>query len=260
MRIIRDSLILLLLVLLVWMAFSYFSETSRADELVSVQKEQELAEKFEDYMFSSFMLIEDDSIADALNIIKQRLVIHDSGLAALNIKLHLLDESNVNAFTSLGGNIYIFSGLLRAVKGPEELAAVLAHEIAHAEKRHVMKKLIREIGVNSLLMIISGGDPIMMEQIGKMLMSASFDRAMEKEADERAVAILYNARINPNRLAHFFMYLKNEKRSYVQWEWINSHPDLKKRIENVLQLSAEKESLSEQPFDIAWEAIKERLP
>ena len=74
------------------------------------------------------------------------------------------------------------------------LSGVIAHELAHIEKKHVIKKLTREIGLSVLVSVISGqSDPGVISQIAKTLSSSAFDRKMEKEADMVGVQYLLNA-------------------------------------------------------------------
>ena len=67
----------------------------------------------------------------------------ESGPAPFQYTFRIIDEKDVNAFSVPGGFIFVNKGLLEFVSSDDELAAVLAHEIAHAAHRHVMK-LIRD--------------------------------------------------------------------------------------------------------------------
>ncbi len=67
----------------------------------------------------------------------------ESGPAPFQYTFRIIDEKEVNAFSVPGGFIFVYRGLLDFVSSDDELAAVLAHEIAHAAHRHVMK-LIRD--------------------------------------------------------------------------------------------------------------------
>lgn len=134
----------------------------------------------------------------------------------------------------------------------------LATVLTHAENRHVIKNLVKEIGLNSLILIISGGDPVVMQEITKMVVSSGFSRRMEREADEYAIKYLKDANINPNRLTQFFLKLKQKNRELPQsLEWISSHPALKERIEFVTENTGD--SIKEVPINLAWDEFKKSL-
>ena len=61
--------------------------------------------------------------------------------------------------TMLGGRIYVLRGLISYTQSPEELAAVMAHEMGHAQERHVVHRLIKELGVTAVVTVLTGGDP-----------------------------------------------------------------------------------------------------
>ena len=87
--------------------------------------------------------LKSDTVLEAISQIKKQLI---SSLEATNYDYHfyVVKNESVNAFATLGGHIFIFSGLIDMTDEPEELAAVLAHEIGHVEKRHVVNKLVRK--------------------------------------------------------------------------------------------------------------------
>lgn len=258
MRIARDLLIIVVIFGGAWWAFTQFSETSENNSIIGVDTEQELGEYLREYVLKRYDSISNPYADSVLWQIKDRLL-QKMDTPIYDHKLHIIKSTEVNAFASLGGNIFIFTGLLEYVSGPEELSAVLAHEIAHVEKRHVVKHLIRELGVNSLFMILTGGDQVMVEQISKMVISSSFSREMEKEADDLAVEMLNKADINPNRLAHFFMRLQEKGDISGPLSWVASHPALKDRIERVLKKVDKMEKVEEQPYDIDWSEMLKKL-
>ncbi|WKK85836.2 M48 family metallopeptidase [Marivirga arenosa] len=251
----RDLLIILIFALAIWAGFTYFSTTTEKNELISFQKEDEIADFFNDQIFKEYESIEDESVDSTLNIIMDRL---STGMDSLSYQydIHILKSEQVNAFTAFNGQIFIFTALIEQTESAEEFAAVLAHELAHAENRHVIKNLIKELGLNSLILIMSGGDPVVLQEISKLVVSSGFSRKMEREADEYAVKYLKAAELNPNRLTQFFLKLKQSKANIPDaFKWISSHPGLKDRIEYVTKQLGD--STYEKPFDIDWKEFKE---
>ncbi|WP_347159030.1 M48 family metalloprotease [Pontibacter chitinilyticus] len=81
----------------------------------------------------------------------------------------LKDDGNLNAFATPGGHLYVFSGLLKSVAAEDRLAGVLAHMIAHADRRHSVQQLQREYGIAILLSVALGNDPGTGKQIAAQL-------------------------------------------------------------------------------------------
>lgn len=256
-RSLRDLIIVLLVFGGLWAIFSYFSTTSEKKDLLNLKQEQDIAEYFNQQIFREYDSVAVKLTDSVFQIIFDRLKV-GMDTVSYEYNFYLLKNSNVNAFTAFNGNIFVFTGLIEQTESAEELAAVLAHELAHAESKHLIKNLIKEIGLNSLILIISGGDPIVLQEISKMVVSSGFSRKMEREADEVALKYLEKAEINPNRLAQFFLKLKQKNQEIPEsLQWIASHPALKERIENVTNLAAK--SVQEREIAVDWEAFKKSL-
>ncbi len=72
------------------------------------------------------------------------------------ISIHVVMKGDANAFAIPGRRVVVFSGLIKYCNSPDEFAGVLAHEMAHIEKDHVKKKLIKEVGL-AMLESMAGG-------------------------------------------------------------------------------------------------------
>lgn len=155
------------------------------------------------------------------------------------LKIHVLNKDEINAFALPNGHLIVYSGLIKDTNNPEELASVICHEIAHIERNHVMKKLVKEIGLSVLIsMTTKDGGPEVIKQTAKMLSSTAFDRSLEKEADLQAVDYLVNAKVNPKPFADFLFKLSdNEGDTSKNLTWISTHPDSKERAEYIVEYS-----------------------
>ncbi len=71
-----------------------------------------------------------------------------------DLEILVLDSPVVNALAFPGGLIVVYSGLIERLESPEEMAAVLAHELGHVVHRDAMKNLIRQIGLSTLLSLL----------------------------------------------------------------------------------------------------------
>ena len=74
----------------------------------------------------------------------------------MSITVHYSDSDMVNAFATLGGNLFFFKGLLDTIESEDELAAVMGHEIAHVKYRHPIVALGKGITVAAFAASISG--------------------------------------------------------------------------------------------------------
>ena len=81
----------------------------------------------------------------------------------------LKDDGIQNAFAVPGGNIYIYTGLIKYLDNADDLAGVMGHEMAHADLRHTVRNLQKVYGVNILLAIALGQDPSQLEQIAAQI-------------------------------------------------------------------------------------------
>src|SRR5690606_26365284 len=72
------------------------------------------------------------------------------------VQFHIIEDPTVNAFAIPGGHVVIHSGLRLAADTPEEVAGVLAHEIAHITRRHGFRSLISSLGLYQVLQMFVG--------------------------------------------------------------------------------------------------------
>ncbi len=110
----------------------------------------------------------------------------------------------VNAFAAPGERIIVSDGLIRFVDSPEELAGIIAHEMGHGLSLHPEIGIIRAIGFSAALQIILGSSSGGLGDIGVLLLQLRNTRHAETEADDHALYILRNAKIDPGKMADFF--------------------------------------------------------
>jgi predicted Zn-dependent protease len=174
--------------------------------------------------------LDSDTVQACLENIKKRLCQANS-IEDSSITIHILIKDDVNAFALPDRQLVVYTGLIRYCKSPEELSGVLAHEIAHMEHRHVMKKLVKEVGL-TMLTTIAGGESSgeIGRQIAGMLSSSAFDREQESEADVSAVHMMAKADIDPEHLANFLFRLSRETKNIPKnFEWLSTHPNSQDR-------------------------------
>lgn len=137
--------------------------------------------------------------------------------------VEVVDIPMVNAAALPGGRIVLFRGLIDKAESPDEVAGVLAHEIGHVRNRDVMAALIRQFGLSVLL---GGADGGAASALGGLL-SLTYSRAAEDEADAYAIAALRDAAIAPDGTAAFFDRMSDAsggERIERATSWLSSHP------------------------------------
>ncbi|MBM3412137.1 MAG: M48 family metallopeptidase [Bacteroidetes bacterium] len=178
------------------------------------------------------------------------------------LKIHVLDKEDINAFALPNGHLIVYSGLILNASNQEELAGVICHEIAHIELNHVMKKLVKEIGLSVLISMTTGNSGAeVIKETAKMLSSTAFDRSLEKDADIKAVDYLVKANLNPKPFADFLYKLSDTEHEATKYlTWISTHPDSKARAEYIIEYSKGKESAYKPILaNDTWEKLKAEL-
>lgn len=115
----------------------------------------------------------------------------------------VLDDSMVNAFALPGGRIVLFRGLIDFAERPEEVAAVLSHEMAHVIAQHGVARIMEQFGLTILLDFVTGGGGVITGGAAVVL-GLSYSRHDEREADSMAIELLNQAGIQSDGLASFF--------------------------------------------------------
>ncbi|MCP4678704.1 MAG: M48 family metallopeptidase [Deltaproteobacteria bacterium] len=175
--------------------------------------------------------------------------------SAYQYRVIVVENSDVNALTFPGGHIVIFSGLVEMADTPEELASVIAHEIGHVEEHHVVKKIIKTLGLEILMGAATGGDDLLVSEILKTAASIVFDRHQEREADTFAMDLLVKAGINPRVMASFFRKVQERSSELeTKLEMLSNHPENQSRIRAALQYQIPPDT-EFVPFEIDWPKV-----
>lgn len=155
-----------------------------------------------------------------------------------DISIHVVKSEEVNAFAFPGRHIVVNTALIEACEHDDELCGVIAHELAHIQERHVMKKVTKEMTITALTIAISNGQGSeLLAELVQVLSSTAYDRTYEREADATAVRYLHHADVDPMALADFLVRISSDNEIPQFGEWISTHPDSEKRREEIKKLS-----------------------
>ena len=155
------------------------------------------------------------------------------GPTPFQFQLMVVNAPDVNAFALPGGFVVVNSGLLAEAETGEEIAAVLGHEISHVTLRHSTKRIAGGLGAAAALGLVLGVVDLGAPAYSLAHLSGlGYERAQEREADERGLELLARAGISPLGMATFFERLQSSLRPP---ELLSTHPDPGGRAERARQ-------------------------
>lgn len=169
-----------------------------------------------------------------LNELAARIVQAEMLPEGVTVRVHYLDTDMVNAFATLGGNIYMCRGLLKQLPHENALAMVLAHEIAHVKNRDPIRGAGRVVVLGLALSMISGdlGDTVLDNVLAQQtnLTLLKFSRDQERLADDEALDALQTLYGHTEGAAALFEALQKDNKGELAIEFFNSHPLTETRI------------------------------
>ncbi len=178
----------------------------------------------------------------------------------------VVDYDMQNAFATPGGNIVVFSGIIDQMECPEDLAALIGHELTHVNERHSTKSIIRSMAnamiLSVLLNDVNGITSVVVDN-ANTFQQLSFSRSLEKEADEFALEMLLKNNINPYGMTNLLHQLNTPLEGDFEIpEFLSSHPITNNRIKYI-----EKNIQKNTPFTISepdwtedWNILKFKDP
>lgn len=145
------------------------------------------------------------------------------------------DGKTLNAFCTPGGYIYVYTGIIKALDNEASLAAVLGHEIAHAEHRHSTNRMTKQYGASVLLEIALGKNPGRTSEMAAQLFTGlallKNSRDDEAESDVSSFEYLKATRWYPGSLAYFFEKVKGNSSGGSIERLLSTHPLPQDRID-----------------------------
>lgn len=155
-----------------------------------------------------------------------------------------------------GGRIIVGQSAVRAAAGPQELAGLLAHELAHSKLHHPERLLISSVTLSLLPNGLAGSYGLM--TYGWAL---PYSRALEDEADALAARLMLNAGLAPTHLGKIIDRIERARRGRRKAStngsaaWLSTHPTTPDRIRKLMRYAA---PLAEQPAmsDADWSLVR----
>lgn len=138
------------------------------------------------------------------------------------------DPTQVNAFATPGGYLYVFTGLLLAAENEAEVIGVMGHEVGHVLARHFARRLVQTYGLQALIAIGLGEDQKGLATLAATLLAQGYllrhSREAETESDEYGARLMSQAGYDPNALGTFFSKLAMMQGSVGVLKYLMGHP------------------------------------
>lgn len=173
----------------------------------SPEEEQQAGREASAVLLGAAPVLKDARVNAYVNRVGLWVALHSTG-ADLSWRFAVLDDPDINAFAAPGGYVFITKGLLARLQNEAELAAVLAHEIAHVTQQHHLAALRKEARMKLAGMVASAALEDGQEkeylarlaQGAKTVYSRGLDRKDEHDADALAVVLTARAGYDPYAL------------------------------------------------------------
>ncbi len=259
-KIVIQGILLVALFFALWAFFKFiFPDNWKYTSELSISNEEKIGKVLVNVFLSDNQKITNEKVTDAITIIGKRLK-HGIEMPRYRYKFYVVESDKVNAFTLPGGNIVIYTGLIDLCDNPEQLASVMAHEMGHAENKHIVSRLIKEFGLTVLVGVIFNDNSGVLTSVLKSVISTKFDRNQEREADEFALKTMEASGILPIHFADLFEKIEEKEGGYSEaMQIVMTHPHNRERIK-MAQLYKVKKDFEEIPFDdIDFDEVKENL-
>lgn len=200
---------------------------------LSARQEVALGEQINEELLSKQVrLFRNPEAQNYINQIGQRLV-QASDRPNIPYTFQVIDDRNINAFATMGGFVYVHTGLIAAASNEAELASVIAHEIGHIAGRHAIKQM-RQAAIAAGVASAVGVDRNKLVQIGvELALNRPKSREAEYEADRMGLETLIRAGYSPRGAIDFMAkLLKSGSPPTI----ISTHPATRDRISAMQQL------------------------
>jgi metalloendopeptidase OMA1, mitochondrial len=155
------------------------------------------------------------------------------------------DDKQANAFALPGGKVAVYTGILPITRDEAGLAVVLGHEIGHVVARHggerVSQQLLVNVGLETTMAALSGGNPATVQQVGALLGAGAavglllpWSRSQESEADHLGLILMAKSGYDPRAAVELWRRMADYARSSGRPpEFLSTHPSEATRIQQI---------------------------
>ena len=207
-----------------------------AGVLLPPEQEEKLGEEFSAQVEQELPLLEDPEVRAYVEQLGEACVdaAGDRAAEEIEFEFNVIDKPDVqNAFAGPGGQIYMYTGLLRSADNAAEVGAVMCHEVAHVTERHVAERLVAAYGLQALASAALGQNPGLLAQLATAVAGQGFmlkySRDMEKEADLVGFQFMTETELDPIGFVTYFERMIGQGPNVPVF--LRSHPSPERRAE-----------------------------
>lgn len=199
-------------------------------------------------ILGQFTLYDDEQLTRYVNLVGRSLATSASR-DEINYYFAVLDADFINAYSAPGGYIFITKGAIKAMRDESELAAVLAHEIAHITEKHIVKEFkikgtekSAAAGLSQLLSSSQSSTQVLFSQavdnaVNK-LMNEGFKQQDELDSDNVALMLLAASGYDPSALSRYLKRIQRlTKNNSKTSEQKVTHPPTNTRLKSLTKLA-----------------------
>jgi len=245
---------------------------SSADSVMSRTEQRDLGQEFMKWVRKTLPVSEDPLLTDYVETLGNQLVAASNH--AGQYRFFLIDAPTINAFAGPDGHVGLFAGLVLAAQTEAELAAVVAHEIAHVSQNHLMRAFEAQkqmtLPATALLLAAAvlgatvdanlGAAALAGVQGAAVQRQINFTRNNEEEADRIGIDTLARAGHDPYAMPGFFQRLSKATRVYESAapDYLRTHPVNSSRIADALG-RAEQYGHRQRPDSLRFHLVRANL-
>ena len=242
--------VLLVLVLAAVAGWGIYRGVLRLKDVVAVniptirlplEWEKPLGDSALEQLRGKYQFIDDRQVLDPLERLAAPLLSAPAN-GSDRYTLFVTTSKEINAFALPGGTIVFHRGLLERARAAEEIQGVLAHEMAHVQKRHGVLQIVQNLGMDFAIQTLQGEDSRVLNSLIRdsgQLLSLKFSRDHERVADDLGWELLERVQINPRGMGDFFAGLNAiaVSGSAPTIPLLSTHPAPQERMERLAKKS-----------------------
>ncbi|MBZ9613590.1 M48 family metalloprotease [Rheinheimera maricola] len=216
---------------------------SNGFSVITPEKEKQIGDVMMRQTRGSLPMVYDPLLDEYINSIGNRLVAHAADVR-FPFKFYWVQDKNINAFATLGGNVASHTGTLAVADNESEFASVMAHEVVHVTQRHIarfveaqsQKAPLTLAGILGAIVLATvnpeaGMAAMMATQGAAQQSSINFTRSNEQEADRIGMRVMADAGFDPYAVPDFFRKLTEQNRFInQQLSFLQTHPLSQSRV------------------------------
>jgi predicted Zn-dependent protease len=196
---------------------------------LSDSQEVELGKQINEQIIQEVPISRNRQLTNYVNQVGQKLA-QNSNRSNLPYVFQVVEDDTINAFATMGGYVYIQTGLLKAAKNEAELASVMGHEIGHIVGKHSVKQM-REQAITQGVLTAAGLDQSAAVQIGVQLaLNLPHSRGDELEADQLGLDNITRACYAPSGMIDFMRTLEQASNGSNVPTFLSTHPSPANRV------------------------------